>query len=259
MASAVPFALLETLFRIDTSKPASRMQFAAIDLLDEQRGRAFLTEVERDLQAPTPEVAASLFLKRYLALIMGAFYSMSLHSYGLKLPLENVILTAEDSWKTIRFSLQEAMGEEAPLQDRDAWRGRTVLHISSENLQPVIAALSKHTRISPNVLWSHTAYLIHYYYPAWQKEAEQAELRQRIADDFHYLQRIEDTRLFGSSKKNPFATRFTKVAHPAKPGEIIRLRKHCCLAYHLPGRKCCYTCPKLTEAERTEQILAMEK
>jgi len=259
MVSTVPFALLEDLFRIRTSVPSAALQCEAIHLLDEQRGKAFLAEVGTVLQSPSPVVTASLFVKRYLALVMGAFYSMTMHSYGLNIALDNVVLTAENQWNMPHFVVKNPEGLGTLTGDRGKWREKIVRHISNENLQPLISAMSAQTGVSPNVLWSHAAYLIHYYYHEWQKEAQSEELKRQIEEDFLYLKQIDDAMLFGSCEKNPIATPFIEMAHPAKPGEIVRLRKHCCMAYRLPEGKCCYTCPKLDEEERVALILERGK
>ncbi|WP_134685775.1 siderophore-iron reductase FhuF [Brevibacillus migulae] len=259
MVSTVPLALLEDLFRIRTSVPTAASQCEAIQLLDEEKGKAFLEEVGATLKSPSPAVTASIFVKRYLALVMGAFYSMTMHSYGLNIALENVVLTSENKWSKPEFSLKDPEGLGPLTGDRGAWREKIVRHISNENLQPLISALSAHSKVSPNVLWSHAAYLIHHYYAEWQKEAQSEELKRQIEEDFLYVKQIDDAMLFGSCEKNPISTQFIEIAHPAKPGEIVRLRKHCCMAYRLPEGKCCYTCPKLDEEERIAQILERGK
>lgn len=259
MISSLPFSLLENKFRISTTIPDAPLQCEAIHLLEERRGRAFMEEIGKDLLSPSAVVSASIFVKRYLALVIGALYSMTFYNNGLNIALENVIVTAEDNWKSVSFSLKNPEGLGALTGERSEWREKIVRHLSNENLQPLFSALSKHTGISPNVLWSHAAYLIHYYYQVWIKEAEHAELRERIEDDFLYLKEVEDPMLFGSCEKNPIGTKFIEVAHPVKPDEAVRLRKHCCMAHCLPAGKYCYTCPKLDEEERTAQILALGK
>jgi siderophore-iron reductase FhuF len=258
MVASLPLSVLENLFRITISnQPTGRLQMEADKLLDKKQGKAFLDQVGAYLQSPSSVVTASLFVKRYLTVIVGALYSMTFHSYGLNIALENLVITAEESWKVPSFTLRQPEGIGQLRGARDAWREQVIRHISDANLQPLIKAVSSYSGISPNVLWAHASYLIHYYYRLWQKEAESAELRERIQEDFRYLTGVQDPMLFGSCEKNPFNVTFAEVAHPANPGEVVRIRKHCCLAYLLPGGKCCYTCPNLDEEKRIEQILAL--
>jgi|GEM_PF-901163 len=251
-------SLLESVFRITTIDPshAHRRQ-AASELLDSERLEAFIIQAGEDLQSPTPAVTASIFVKRYLALIAGAFYSMSIHSYGLYIALDGLILTGRESWREPAFFLDKADGGIGfPQSSRVEWREAVIRHISNENLQPMINAFSRTTGISPNILWGHAAYLLHYYYDVWRKEASSPELRAQVEEDFRYLTEVEDPALFGSCEKNPFQVTYTTVPHPHLPGEQIRLRKHCCLAYMLTNGKCCYTCPTITEEKRSELLLA---
>ncbi len=259
MDSSPLFSVLASNYRIGTTVPTTPLQVEAIHLLDDRRGRAFVKEVGKALQSPNAVVSASIFLKRYLALVTGALYSMTFHNHGLNIGLENLVLTAEDSWKTVSFSLKTPEGLGYHTGERSEWREKIVRHISNDNLQPLITALSAQTGVSPNLLWSHAAYSIHHYYRTWMKEAETDALLQRIEEDFLYLKEIEDPQMFGSCEKNPIGTTFIEVAHPAKPGELVRLRNNCCLAHSLPKGKCCYTCPKLDEEERIAQILALGK
>ncbi|NGQ96633.1 siderophore-iron reductase FhuF [Brevibacillus sp. SYP-B805] len=256
---SLPLSVLEQSFRIAIApQPGGRLQFAAVKLLDPDQGQAFLEEAGAHLQSPSMAVTASLFVKRYLALVIGALYSMTFHTYGLNIRLDNLVLTTDDSWKMPRFLLLQP-GERPAGGEREVWRERMIRHISNDNLQPLITAIAAYSRISPNVLWGHAAYLIHHYYRQWEREAETAELAERIRSDFRYLTEVQDPLLFGSCDKNPLNVTFAEVPHPAKQGEVVRIRRHCCLAYLLPEGKCCYTCPNLDEEKRIEQILAKER
>jgi siderophore-iron reductase FhuF len=251
------FSLLQCTFRIMVSPhDSTRFQIEATDLLDKEKGKAFLREVGADLQSPSLIVTASIFFKRFLALLSGALFSMTHHSYPLNVSLHNVRLVAEKDWKMPGFFLKTAEMPIVSGADRAAWREQVVRHIFRDTMKPLINALASYTRINPNILWAHAAYIVHYYYELWISEASTEEQRGRIEADFRYLVDVAEPAIFGLRDKNPLNTSFSIVPHPTDERHIIRIRKQCCLAYRLPGGKCCYTCPRLNEEERIEQILA---
>lgn len=257
MNGNVNFSLLQCTFRIMvTPHDSAGYQIDAADLLDKEKGKAFLREVGAHLQSPSLIVTASIFFKRFLALISGALFSMTHHSCALNVSLHNIRLVADDDWKMPGFFLSTA---EIPIvsgTDREAWREQVVRHIFRDTVKPLIHALASHTRINPNILWAHAAYIVHYYYQLWLSEAKTAAEREQIEADFRYMVEQAEPAIFGLRDKNPLNTSFSIVPHPTDEHHEIRIRKQCCLAYRLPGGKCCYTCPKLDQEKRIEQILA---
>lgn len=249
-------SVLDSQFRISvTPQPAAPLQFAAVGLLQKEEGKQFVRQCGDHLGSPSYVVTASVFFKRLLSLVSGGLYAMSVHSAGLDLTLPNVTLYADENWKMPRFYLHDGNVSRPEPKGRTQWREQVVLRLIRETLRPLISALRSYTGVHSNVLWSHTAYIVHYYYEEWLRRAETAELRAQIADDFHFLRQVE-TKLFGLQIKNPLDTSFTIIQHPLDPDLPIRIRRQCCLQYRLQGGRCCYTCPRLDEEQRIEQILA---
>jgi siderophore-iron reductase FhuF len=249
-------SVLDSQFRISvTPQPASFLQFAAVGLLQKEEGKTFIRQVGNHLGSPSYVVTASVFFKRFLSLISGGLYAMSVHSAGLNLSLPNVTLYADENWKIPGFYLRDGEASRPEPKGRAQWREQVVQRLFRETVKPLISALTSYTGIHRNVLWSHTAYIVHYYYEEWLKRAESAELRAQIADDFRFLCEAEP-KTFGLRDKNPLHTSFTVIPHPNDADQPIRIRRQCCFQYRLQGGRCCYTCPLLNEEMRIEQILA---
>ncbi|MFY0543853.1 IucA/IucC family C-terminal-domain containing protein [Brevibacillus sp. H7] len=248
---------LERAFRIHiASEPEAPLRFSAASLLHKEEGKRFLQEVGSHIHSPSYVVTASLFFKRFLALLSGGLYTMSHHSVELNISLPNVTLCAEGSWSLPRFHLREAGGFRPDPADRERWREQVAERMFRDTIKPLISALASYTGIHTNVLWSHTAYIIHYYYDEFMRRAETDELREQIRGDFHFLTKKADPKLFGLRDRNPMNNDFTVIPHPTEADHPIRIRKQCCFQYRLQGGKCCYTCPMLNEEKRLEQILA---
>lgn len=248
---------LESVFRIHiVSEQDLRLQFSAASMLNKEEGKRFLREIGSDLQSPSHVVTASLFFKRFLALLSGGLYTMSHHSLELNISLPNVTLRGESTWKLPSFHLQEAGFWRPDPADREYWREQVAQRMFRDTVKPLITALASYSGIHANVLWSHTAYIVHYYYDNWTSSAETTELGEQIASDFHFLTREAEPKLFGLRDRNPLNTNFTVIQHPSEADHPILIRKTCCLQYRLQGGKCCYTCPMLNEEKRIEQILA---
>ncbi|GAA4726938.1 IucA/IucC family C-terminal-domain containing protein [Brevibacillus fulvus] len=252
--SAIDLNDLQEKFRIQPdSPPAESKQVVLLDLLDLQTCRSFLRDVQSDLQASSVKVAASVFYKRLLPLIAGGLYCVSHHSCALDLAPGNITLFAQDTWQKPVFFLKRIEQQRLWL-DRDAWRENVLRQLFIETVQPVISVLAGASGLQRNVLWAHTAYIVHHYYSLWSGKAVQPDLRQQSERDFQRLLNAPPA-LFGEQSGNPLNIPFANVPHPVEANEMIRLRKQCCLAYRLSGGNCCYTCPRLNETQRKEQLL----
>jgi siderophore-iron reductase FhuF len=248
---------LASAFRIRiATEPESPLQFSAAHLLNKEEGKKFLREVGSHIGSPSYVVTASLFFKRFLALLSAGLYSMSVHSAELNVSLPNVTLCGEGNWKLPCFYLCEAGGWCPTPGERESWREQVTERLFRDMIRPLISALASYSGIHTNVLWSHVAYIVHYYYDEWMREAETEELRHQITADFRFLTSEAEPKLFGLRDRNPLNVSFTVIQHPSDANHPIRIRKQCCFQYRLSEGKCCYTCPMLDKKKRTEQILA---
>jgi len=248
---------LESSFRVRiAAQPESSLQFPAAALLHKEEGKRFLREAGNQMGSPSYVVTASLFFKRFLSLLSAALYCMSVRSVELNASLPNVTISGETDWKLPCFYLKEAGGWRPVPGERDSWRTQVTERLFRDTIRPLISALASASGIHANVLWAHAAYIVHYYYDEWLREAETEELRQQIADDFRFLTKEADPKWFGRKDGNPLDVSHTVIPHPNDSAHPIRIRKQCCFQYRLSGGKCCYTCPMLNEEKRMEQILA---
>ncbi|USG64890.1 hypothetical protein NDK47_22635 [Brevibacillus ruminantium] len=249
-------AELEQKFRISFAEVAEApLVFAAEGLLRKETSLMFLRQVGEHIGSPNSLVTASVFFKRLLALISGGLYAMSHHSVRLNLGLSNVTLTGAKNWNIPRFVLRDCAMTRSG-ENREEWREQVVRELFAGTVQPLVTALSTATGVQVHILWSHAAYLVHFYYRSWQESAPTAALQRQIADDFHYLTKGADPSVFGWTKGRPFDTAYSVIPHPTRPEESIQIRRQCCYQYRLEGGRCCYTCPLLNETERTGQIRA---
>jgi|UPI00056B196E ferric iron reductase protein FhuF len=251
-------AVLEQKYRISFADEINApLVFSAEGLLRKETSMMFLRQVGEQIGSPGSVVTASLFFKRFLALMTGALHAMSHDSVGLQLSLANVVLTGEKSWSIPRFVLLDQSVSRPEDGSRAQWREQVVRELFAGTIQPLIAALCAATSVKAHVLWAHASYLVHFYYKRWQDAAESAELKRQIADDYHYLTKAADPSVFGLKKGQPLDTSYTMIPHPSGKGEPIQIRHQCCFQYRLEGGRCCYTCPHLNETQRVEQILAL--
>ncbi|MEJ8546380.1 IucA/IucC family C-terminal-domain containing protein [Brevibacillus borstelensis] len=251
-------AVLEQKYRISfADETDAPLVFPAEGLLRKETSMMFLRQVGEHIGSPGSIVTASLFFKRFLALICGGLHAMSHDSVGMNLALSNVAITGEKSWSIPRFVLRDQSVSRPEDGDRTKWREQVVRELFAGTAQPLIAALCAATSVKADILWAHASYLVHFYYQRWQDAAESAELKRQIADDFHYLTKAAGPSVFGLKKGRPFDTSYTMIPHPSDKGEPIQIRRQCCFQYRLEGGRCCYTCPHLNETQRVEQIRAL--
>ncbi|MBO8163992.1 MAG: siderophore-iron reductase FhuF [Brevibacillus sp.] len=206
------------------------------------------------IESPSREVTASLLVKWY-SLAMAALYAMSRYQYQMDLSPANVRLRLDD-WP--HFSVSASDAHVCRPEKRGEWRATVVKHLFAEHLHPLFQSLAEYSALPTQAFWAHTAYILHYWYPLWIKEAESETAQKLLKEDYRFLTVEAPADLFGPYAKNPLSVRFRQVEHPKEPGNHVRIRKQCCFIYKLPSvDRCCNTCPRLTEEERRVRLLEL--
>lgn len=219
-------------------------------------GKAFMTRTFSDagllairdvFQAPDLKVTASLFIKRYCAYI-GILEGMSRRNIGLSLSLSDLSFVCSET--TVAVYTPVFPVKECPREERGIWRERFLTGLFRDHVAIMIDALARETKLSASIMWGHVAFYVHVMYRKWIQEEKNEAVRERLVADFQYLL-AAPPELFGSQINNPLQMSFCKMKTADK--EIL-LRRTCCLNYKAGTKGACYTCPRLTEQERIQQL-----
>jgi ferric iron reductase protein FhuF len=249
-------AMLEKEFRIYIDKqPSSSYRVQVSDLLDAEKVGALIQDIKERFHAPSKQVVASLFAKRFMLFPMGILWSMTRFRQTFSFSLSSLSLYVNEK-NVYAFYVEGEPTIETVKGTQEEWRADVVRHLFADVIYPFFQALHVHTGISLDILWGHMSYLLYYYYEQWIKEATSPEEKITFMEDFWFLTEEASPALFGEVTINPLRAEYRMVPHPADATKEIRIRNKCCFNYRLPEGRCCYTCPRLTEEERTRQILS---
>ena len=224
-------------------------------IVDEIRLKRFLGEFAHLIGSSQPEVTGSLFIKRYVPVIVGSLYAFIVHDSVIAISLDRIsVVWVQDH---LRFRLTQ---RDEPItlhaeSDRNDMRMKHIMHLYHDNIKPVWNAIMNVTGIDEQTLWATLSYLLAYWKEEWIRSAELPEQKKRIEEDYRYITENVWRECFKDIKRNPFICRFLRMDNPMEEGKEILVRAKCCLNYRLPGEdQYCYTCPRLTEARRLQKF-----
>lgn len=211
---------------------------------------AALEQVAERLGTTDRKAAASLWHKWYNAAVMTpALAAMSLLDLALDVAAARVSVAVRDGLpRGIWLPAGEPVGRRWPEQlpgarselQRGVWQGMIGSH-----LEPVVEQISRQSGLDRRILWGNAGNLCADVYdriaaqpdvPPAAAEDRAALLEQPISPQGQY------NLLFGTVK-------YERVDMPGLP-DRVRVRRTCCLRHNLPEYTYCYTCPRLSAAER---------
>ncbi len=193
--------------------------------------RSLLERVGTLLGTEKPAVAASQFAKWYCRSLVSVLHEFSVLGIARTASLRDVtVLFPGDPPFAILCG-----GRATPVADdaaRESLRELTVIRLFAHNWNLVFKTLREATGIREDLLWENGSMYLNHFYRLWIEEAGDAALRERLEDDYRYIQKEAPPELYGELQCfNPFAW-------TGKP-----VRRTCCLRYHLPDGGYCKGCP----------------
>ncbi len=207
-------------------------------------------------------VAASLWSKKYNAAVLrGVLAAMTLTGVGLNASVTNTsILLGDGEPKTLvvhglsdavllgeRFREQNMDCCDHLFQDRLGQLHKTVLcSLFPNHLALLIRQVERLTGLSRSILWGNAGNLCAHLY---DKLDEWPGARVAAREDRVALLEQAVSPVFGG--RNPLyrPVRYVRLSEPELP-PTVAVRYTCCQRYRLAGVNPCYTCPRLTDAER---------
>ncbi|MCP3773058.1 ferric iron reductase [Paenibacillus sp. MZ04-78.2] len=155
------------------------------------------------------------------------------------------------------FRLHDARTLSVPEGDRTEWRRQVLSALYGETLRPLLASLAQAAGLDAGQLWGQIATRMYYARDMAVAQADSEELRAKLTEDFQALLSDLPPDVFGRPR-HPLDVKFRYVDDPRKPGEQLRMKVSCCLAYKTDtDHGYCYTCPRMSSAEREERKLKL--
>ncbi|MCS7463955.1 (2Fe-2S)-binding protein [Paenibacillus doosanensis] len=210
------------------------------------------------IKALEPDVAGTYFASWFGAVCAAFQYSLWHDNAKPDLSLDNVELQLYVKEQRAGMEFRVRQWESESLPDAAAHRSSQAVEAMEafygRQIRPLLESIAGVVGLNAGQLWGVIGTRLHYVKDRWLEEAETEEQRERLNHDLDQLLRGLDPAVFGRPK-NPFDIRFRMMENPRKPGEQMRIKAVCCLAYKTDtGHGYCFTCPRLSERERQEKI-----
>ncbi|MGF7035145.1 ferric iron reductase protein FhuF [Paenibacillus mucilaginosus] len=240
-------------------QPGELFRFTWEELSVPEKAAELIAVYGSAIKAKGPDVTAAYF-GSWLGGLCGALqYMISFHQAVFRLTPDNLTIQAYPRGHHIAFAFLLADREttEVPTGCREEWRDALLRDFYGNRLRPTVEAVAAAAGVDPGHVWNAPVTRIHYAYDHLLETAGDEEQRRRVEEDFRALLQGLQGEHFGR-KRNPLDVKFRYVENPVAPEEKWRIKASCCLAYRTDsGHGYCYTCPRLTAAQRDEKKQAM--
>lgn len=230
------------------------------ELLEPEHARSFLKLYAALIKATDLSPAATYFVSYLRGLTTAVQSLMSLENASMDWSMSNwsLLVLVKDGHTRLKFNPVNPTITHAAPRNREEWRNQILGHFYGETLQPIINVLAKEAKLSQNQLWAIMPTGLYYYKEnAITQFAGNPAVYRQIISDYQYLINEMDGSIFGCNH-NPLNVKIQMVDNPYSPGEQMPRKSSCCLAYLTEGCSYCYTCPKLTKAERAQKYDAIK-
>ncbi|NUU77052.1 hypothetical protein [Paenibacillus xylanilyticus] len=262
---AINYTWLQQYGRITTEasmESVYEMPMAA--LRQPEKAREMLEVYNKHLQAESIRSAAVYFMHSVRGLMLGVHYMTALCDTWVDLSLENMNLQLEVKDGRAAFCFQLVDGTEYPHPSpvcptdttKISWRTDVLTSYYREQLRPLIEGVASAGDANLGQMWSQLASMLRWYKTtALQMNIEEAEREAVIEGYEHVIAMPAD--LLGL-KKNVLSFKPVEIDNPHQPGETMLMKPVCCLHHQVyGGQNYCYSCPKLSKAERQERYDAI--
>ncbi|QIC05543.1 hypothetical protein GOP56_08040 [Brevibacillus sp. 7WMA2] len=247
---------LDELFNIHLLEPNGAFySMPATDLLNESTMRNFIDQYALVIKALDDTATAAYIASWFLGMATGLQYMVSIQNKALDFSLENVIVhmspKSEGSYTRISFQLRSWAETKAPVSDekRQEWRTDVLSRLYGETLRPLLECISAVTGFNVGQMWGQLPMKFHHFTTNLLEQTTSSEEKQRVIDDFHFLQHELNPSVFGRSK-NPFDVKVRLIEHIEDPTKQMRMKNVCCRYFRTEGAQYCYTCPLMKEEDR---------
>jgi ferric iron reductase protein FhuF len=232
-------------FRLSTEATDSPLSIRLDQLLREDCLTAYLEMLKERIHAPNKAVAASMFMKRYVFLLVMSLYAMSVWNKRIHFDFKNIWMESEDEnevWMpTFRF---ETLKYTKADNDRQSWRNQVIVDLFANHTYSLVEMLADVSKLSKLILWENIAIYIFWLYESLMEDEKFAGIRGQLVADFHFVVQEAEGNLFGAYYKNPLSRFWKEKTFSAELQKEIRMRTTCCLYYQTTkdGARC-QTCP----------------
>jgi ferric iron reductase protein FhuF len=251
----IPLTIYEKYTIYQEPQPDTLYEIELWRLAEKEGAREFAEAYAPHIKALSLDVTATYFTANFTRVITAFHYALWHDGLHLDLTLRNLtvrIVKHPKGFITLNFGLKKVQGTEVSLTDRKLQIISMQTAFYREEVRPLLESLASVVGISVGMLWGVIPTYFQYYHDLWFDEPMNELQRMQLASDMEVLHQLSPV-VFGRVK-NPLVAKFRYMESPYEPGEQIRMKNTCCLAYKTEGGDYCITCPRLNDTERTRRI-----
>ncbi|MCE8024890.1 siderophore-iron reductase FhuF [Billgrantia aerodenitrificans] len=221
------------------SKTAGSHAYRLADLLDQPREiDDILIRRARFVGCDDLRPVAVVWLLKYVTLLVPPVaVAASVLEHGFPVGPKDISVILDDDAEPVAFVIPH-LGESIAGLDTQ----RRYAPLLQEHLEPLIDYLSTRTRVPTKLLWGNVSRRLESILILSQQLTEYPpETAQRAASDKEYLL---ERKTWPGGQRNPMFSHKRHATRITEAGEVpVRLHRHCCLVYRLPGKGYCGLCP----------------
>lgn len=249
----IDYKLLETQLSVMTElNKDAEYTIPAVKLLDCEGAREFLLFYQTQIKGLDIQVAGTYLAASWRVLCTGMQYMIGVTDRWLSFSAENLIIQVctINNYPRVYFILKDAQELPWPTGDRNVWREEWLGRFYQGTIAPVFATISAVTGLPQGQVWGQIPLGIDYYVKHLRDMLVNESDQQSLMEHYHYLVNELAPGWFGLSR-SPFNVKPKWIDDPRHPGEQMRMKPTCCLAYRTDtGHGYCYSCPKMGKEER---------
>jgi siderophore-iron reductase FhuF len=245
-----------TSFRFLTERPWDRELTPARQLIDPDELTRFLHAYSAKIGTGDEKAESSLLVKRYAFLAVISFFAFSVFNKKLNVSPDNVFLADGEKnglWMP-GFYFEDPAAHICT--DREAAREEIAAEVFRNHLFPLIEAVKQVSKLSHLITWENIAVYMFWVYEGLAEQEDLQHARGRMEEDFQWLLKESNARLFGPYDRNPLARYYTEKQYVAEQDSEIRVRKTCCFSYEIRGGEGnrCKTCPQTCNVKQPKGV-----
>ncbi|WP_409344115.1 hypothetical protein [Paenibacillus sp. MBLB4367] len=249
------FSLVETYFHISPNgadQPYYEMPATAF-LLDSGTVKDMLQQSGATVQATGLELPASFVGISLCNLCITQLLFTAQYNRLLDLTLGNLTFQIEmhDDHAHLGYKINELRSSEVPEAGREAFLARHWKDSFTTIITPAVQAIAAAAGVKPDMIWQQYGGQLARVRDFVLEHEKREPVLERFHQDCGVLTDLAPE-LF-QRKRNPFQHTPRYIDSPYKLGAQLMLHSSCCMYVCRTDGQKCYTCPRMTEAEREER------
>ncbi|GFN31736.1 (2Fe-2S)-binding protein [Paenibacillus xylaniclasticus] len=263
MTRELDFSLAELYFHTSpTGALHPSFEMKAEQLLDAEQARHACEQAGRLLHALGHELPASFIGRSICNLCALQLIMIAQHGVVLDLSLPNLTFQVEqhDNYAHIGYRIEQVLTTEPPADNTFEWLGQYFTQYIEQTVKPAVSSIANASGMKPQAIWQQFGGIIAYVREYVQTYVPQPSVIEAFELGFRAITEGVPAEVFGL-RRSPFVHQPHYIDNPydPTPNSRMMMKSSCCFYDRRENGVKCYSCPKLTESERNELRIQIQR